>query len=631
MSLVRGKNISKSYGDKLIIERSSFQLNEGEKIGLIGANGVGKTTLLEIISGEIRPEEGGVEKRKNLKIGYLAQETNLTLERTLYQEGMEVFYEISLLREKMHSLAEMMNREKDNLSQIMEEYGKVEEEIEKKDGYNCEVRLKAILSGFGFQKSDFEKQVEHLSGGEKSRLAYAKLLLREPDILLLDEPTNHLDVEAAEWLENYLVNYQGALLLVSHDRYFLDRVVEKIWELERGKLRCYRGNYTHYLREKKEEIIRQGRRHELQQKEIRRQEEFIRRNIVGQKTKQAQSRRKMLEKLKIISRPQREGEIEIKFSSQLRGGNEVLQVKSLGKSLQKLFLFKNLNFQLQRGDRLGIIGPNGTGKTTFLRIIIGEEKADEGEVKIGRNIKLGYYDQHLAELNPESSIIEEMRSMDPKVKDEELRSFLGRFLFSGKDVFVPVKDLSGGEQARVLLGKLILAKVNLLILDEPTNHLDLKSRGILEEALGKYDGTILVVSHDRYFLDKIVGRILYFGRDSESKLYWGNYSHFLEKKKGEIKSTKTAQQKKREKSEERKKSIKKSRKNTLSLNNFAELEAEITFLEEEREEVTKKLADVEVCRHPDKVNELSKKYQDISKKLELLYGEWEKEEKVISP
>jgi len=630
MSLVKGKNISKSYGDKLIIERSSFQLNEGEKIGLIGANGVGKTTLLEIISGEIRPEEGRVEKRRNLKIGYLAQETNLILKRTVYQEGMEVFYEIFLLREKMHSLAEMMNREKDNLSQIMEEYGKVEEELEKKDGYSCEVRLKTILRGFGFQKSDFEKQVEHLSGGEKSRLAYAKLLLREPDLLLLDEPTNHLDVEATEWLENYLVNYQGALLLVSHDRYFLDRVVGKTWEMERGKLRCYRGNYTHYLREKEEEIIRQGRRHKLQQKEIRRQEEFIRRNIVGQKTKQAQSRRKMLEKLKIISRPQREEEIKIKFSSQSRGGNEVLQVKSLGKSLQKLFLFKNLSFQLQRGDRLGIIGPNGTGKTTLLKIIIGEEKADEGEVKVGRNIKLGYYDQHLAELNPESSIMEEMWSIDPKVKDEELRSFLGRFLFSGKDVFIPVKDLSGGEQARVLLGKLILAKVNLLILDEPTNHLDLKSRGILEEALGKYDGTILVVSHDRYFLDKIVGRILYFSRDGEVKLYWGNYSHFLEKRKGETKSTKIAQQKKREKSDERKKSIKKSPKNTFSLNNFADIEAEVTLLEEERERVTKKLAEVEVCRHPDKVNELTRKYGEISKKLELLYEKWEKEEKKLS-
>ena len=630
MSLVRGKNISKSYGDKLIIERSSFQLNEGEKIGLIGANGVGKTTLLRIISGEIRPEEGGVEKRRNLKIGYLAQEANLILKRTVYQEGMEVFYEISLLREKMHSLAEMMNREKDNLSQVMEEYGKVEEEIEKKDGYNCEVRLKAVLSGFGFQKSDFEKQVEHLSGGEKSRLAYAKLLLRKPDLLLLDEPTNHLDVEATEWLENYFVNYQGALLLVSHDRYFLDRVVGKIWELERGKLKYYRGNYTHYLKEKEEEIIRQGRRHELQQREIRRQEEFIRKNIVGQNTKQAQSRRKMLEKVKIISRPQREEEIKIRFFSQLRGGNEVLQVKSLGKSLQRLFLFKNLSFQLERGDRLGIIGPNGTGKTTLLKIIIGKEKADEGEVKIGRNIKFGYYDQHLAELNPENSIMEEMWSIYPEAKDEELRSFLGGFLFSGKDVLVPVKDLSGGEQARVLLAKLMLAKVNFLILDEPTNHLDLKSRGILEEALGKYDGTILVVSHDRYFLDKMVGRILYFGRDSESKLYWGNYSYFLEKRKGEIKSTKIAQQKKREKSEERKKSIKKSRKNTFSLNNFAELEAEITILEEERERVTKELADVEVYRHPDKVNELTRRYGEISKKLELLYKKWEKEGKKLS-
>ncbi len=631
MSLVRGKNISKSYGDKLIMERSSFQLNEGERIGLIGANGVGKTTLLEIISGETRPEEGGTEKRKNLKIGYLAQETNLVLKRTVYQEGMEVFYEISLLREKMHSLAEMMNSEKDNLSEIMEEYGKVEEEIEKKDGYNCEVRLKAVLSGFGFQQSDFKKQVEHLSGGEKSRLAYAKLLLREPDILLLDEPTNHLDVEATEWLENYFVNYQGALLLVSHDRYFLDRVVEKIWELERGKLRCYRGNYTHYLREKKEEIIRQGRGHQLQQKEFRRQEEFIRRNIVGQKTKQAQSRRKMLEKVKIISRPQTEEEIKIRFSSQLRGGNEVLQVKSLSKFLKENFLFKDLSFELERGDRLGIVGPNGTGKTTLLKIIVGKEKADQGEVRIGRNIRLGYYDQHLAELNPENSIMEEMWSINSRIKDEELRSFLGRFLFSGKDVFAPVKDLSGGEQARVLLAKLILAKVNFLILDEPTNHLDLKSRGILEEALSKYDGTILVVSHDRYFLDKIVGRILYFGRDSESKVYWGNYSHFLEKIRGEIKSTKIDRQKKREKLDQRKKSTKKSWENTLSVDNFADIEAEITLLEEEREEVTKKLADVEVCRHPDKVKELSRKYQDISKKLELLYGEWEKEEKAISP
>ena len=626
MSLLKGENISKSYRDKVIIERGSFRVSEGEKIGLIGANGVGKTTLLEIISGQTRPEEGEINRKRGLEIGHLAQEPNLAREKNVYQEGMEAFHEILLLREKAHNLAEMMGKEKSNLSQVMEEYGRVEEELEKRGGYDCEVRLKTVLNGLGFKETDFQKRVESLSGGERTRLAYVRLLLRKPDLLLLDEPTNNLDIEATEWLENYLIAYPQAVLLISHDRYFLDRIVERIWELERGKLRCYRGNYTQYLRQKEEETARREKRGRLQQKEIIRHEEFIRRNIAGQKTKQAQSRRKMLQKMEIIPEPKKKERITIKFSPQLRGGNEVLEVRSLSKSLKAGFLFDDLSFKLERGDRLGIVGPNGTGKTTLLRIIMGEERPDYGETRIGEGVKLGYHDQHLAELNPENSIMEEMRSIDSKLKDEELRSFLGGFLFSREDAFVSIKDLSGGEQARVLLAKLMLAKVNFLILDEPTNHLDIPSRRILEEALCDYDGTILVVSHDRYFLDRIVRRILCFGSDGKVEAYWGNYSYFLKKRKEETKPGAIEKQKRKEKPGKRKGDKKRARKNTVPLDSLADIEAKITLLEKEREEATRKLGDSATYRYPGKANELTRKYQDLSRKLDLAYKEWEKKE-----
>ncbi len=334
-------------------------------------------------------------------------------------------------------------------------------------------------------------------------------------------------------MENYLANYKGAMVLISHDRYFLDKTVEKIWELEQGKLRHYQGNYTHYLEQKEKRTRGEEKKYKFQKREISRQEEFIRKNIAGQKTKQAQSRRKMLQKMKRVPRSQKEEKIAIRFSCQVRGGNEVLEVSHLSKSFAGKPLFKDLSFELQRGERWGIVGPNGTGKTTFLKIIMGEESGD-GQIKISRGIKLGYYDQHLAELNPQNSILEEVWLANPKIEREKLRSFLGKLLFTKEDVFSFIEDLSGGEQARVLLAKLMLARVNFLILDEPTNHLDINSRRIMEEALLEYDGSILVVSHDRYFLDKIVKRILYFGRDSEVKMYSGNYSYFLEKRKREF-------------------------------------------------------------------------------------------------
>ncbi len=534
MSLVIGENISKFYQDKLIIEKSSFQINVKEKVGLIGANGVGKTTLLKLISEEVRPEEGEIKRRKNLKIGYLAQEINFGPEKTIYEEGLEAFGEILLIREKMHNLTKMMEEDKANLEKTINEYGKLEEEFEDKGGYTYEVRLKAALIGIGFKRSNFERLAEHLSGGEKTRLAYVKLLLREPDLLLLDEPTNHLDIEATEWLEDYLANYKGAMVLVSHDRYFLDRTVEKIWELEQGNLRHYQGNYTHCLEQKEGRTKEEEKRYKLQKREVSRQEEFIRRNIAGQKTKQAQSRRKMLQKMKRAPKPQKEEKITIRFSSEVRGGNEVLGVSHLTKSFAGKPLFEDLSFKLQRGDRWGIAGPNGTGKTTLLKIIIGEEKLDNGQIKIGKGVKFGYYDQYLAELNPQNSILEEVWLANPKMEKEKLRSFLGKLLFTKEDVFSFIEDLSGGEQARVLLAKLMLARVNFLILDEPTNHLDINSRRTLEEALLEYEGSILVVSHDRYFLDKIVKRILYFGRNGEVKMYLGNYSCFLEKRKREF-------------------------------------------------------------------------------------------------
>lgn len=553
MSLVIAENIAKFYQDKLVIEEDSFQINEKEKIGLIGANGVGKTTLLKLISEEVSPEEGEIKRRKNLKIGYLVQEINLNPKRTVYEEGLQAFDKILLIREKMHTLTKMMEEDKANIEKTINEYGELEEEFEDKGGYTYEVRLKAALIGIGFKRSDFGKLVEHLSGGEKSRLTYVKLLLRKPHLLLLDEPTNHLDIEATEWLENYLANYKGAMVLVSHDRYFLDRTVEKIWELEQGRLRHYQGNYTQYLEQKEGRTKEEKKRYRLQKREISRQEEFIRKNIAGQKTKQAQSRRKMLQKMKRVSRPQKEEKIAIRFSCQVRGGNEVLQVSHLSKSFAGKPLFEDLSFELQRGDRWGIVGPNGTGKTTLLKIIMGEESPSNGQIKIGRGIKLGYYDQHLAELNPQNSILEEVWLADPKMEREELRSFLGKLLFTKEDVFSFIEDLSGGEQARVLLAKLMLARVNFLLLDEPTNHLDINSRRILEEALLEYNGSILVVSHDRYFLDKIVKRILYFGRDGEVKMYLGNYScflekrkrDFLEKRKGEVRAAREKKQKRK--------------------------------------------------------------------------------------
>jgi len=529
LALVRGEGISKSYGDNLLIEKVSFSINEKEKIGLIGRNGVGKTTFLRLISGEIEPEEGKIERKKNLQFGYLPQKVPLSSEKTLYEEVKEVFDEILKLEEKIDNLTTLMSREEGDISHYLKEFDKLQEEFEEKGGYIYEAKIKEVLFGLGFTEDKFKMKISDLSGGEKSRISYSKLLLKSSDLLLLDEPTNHLDIEAIEWLEGFLRDYDKAFVIVSHDRYFLDKVVEKVWEIEERKLKEYRGNYTSYIRKKAEILARREKEYNLQKKQISHLEEFIRRNIGGRAPTQAKSREKRLQKLKRVEKPQKEKEITFQFSPKNRGGDSVLKVSRLSKMLGNKYLFRDLNLELTRGDRVGIIGPNGVGKTTFLRIIMGREKPTEGRVKIGERIRLGYYDQHLLELEEENSVIEEVWKVSPDLEKKEIYSFLGKFLFSRKEAFTSISELSGGEKARVLLAKLVLAGINFLVMDEPTNHLDLYSRNILEEALEKYQGTILFVSHDRSFLDRIARKILYFYKGGRTKLYLGNYSSFLKK------------------------------------------------------------------------------------------------------
>jgi len=534
MPLVRGEKVSKSYGDDLIIKGISFSINENEKIGLIGRNGIGKTTLLQLISGEIEPDKGKIERKKNLRIGYTPGEIAFSSQKTLYEEAIEVFDGILELEKRINNLTELISKGEGEVSGHLKEYDKLQEEFEEKGGYIYEAKLKEVLCGLGFTEDKFKMETVKLSGGEKSRLSCAKLLLKSSDLLLLDEPTNSLDIEATEWLESFLQDCRKAFVIVSHDRYFLDKVVEKIWEVEDRTLKEYRGNYTDYLRQKAQVLARREKEYSLQQKEISHLEEFIRRNIGGRNPTQAKSREKNLQKLKRVEKIRREKKTAFQFSPEKRGGDNVLEVSHLSKAFGGKYLFKDLIIQLEREDRVGIIGPNGAGKTTFLRIIAGKEELTEGKVKIGQGIKLGYYDQLLLEIEEENSVIEEVQKVDPDLEKGGIRSFLGRFLFSGEEVFMPISKLSSGEKARVLLAKLALAGINFLIMDEPTNHLDIYSRNVLEESLCRYQGTLLVVSHDRRFLDKVVKKILYFNKEGGIKLYLGNYSYFL-KKRGEEK------------------------------------------------------------------------------------------------
>ncbi len=627
------QNIEKSFDGVTILQDASFHIEEREKAALVGINGAGKSTLFRIIVGELSPDNGQVILAKGKTLGYLAQHQEMENELTIYDCLLQVKQHILDMEIRMREMeAEMKHTTGEALTKLMDSYSRLTHEFEMENGYAYKSELTGVLKGLGFQEEDFQKQVSTLSGGQKTRVALGRLLLSKPDIILLDEPTNHLDMDSIAWLETYLLNYPGAVFIVSHDRYFLDKVATKIVEIDNGKVSTFAGNYSAYS--EKKALLRKAayQAYLNQQQEIKHQEEVIAKLKSFNREKsirRAESREKMLDKMEVLEKPvEIDSSMKITLKPRITSGNDVLTVEGLGKSFPPLTLFEDLNFSVKRGERVAIIGNNGTGKTTILKILNEIVPPDTGCFHLGSKVHIGYYDQEHHVLHNEKTIFEEISDDFPKLTNTEIRNLLAAFLFTGDDVFKPIQALSGGEKGRVSLAKLMLSEANFLILDEPTNHLDITSKEILEEALSNYKGTVLYVSHDRYFINKTATRILDL---TNQKLvnYIGNYDYYLEKKEEltqiyapdiqeEAVETKTSavkldwKQQKEEQARLRKKE-----------NDLKKTEAMIEELETRDSEIDEEMAKPEVATNVAECVRLSKEKAEIAQKLEELYEKWE--------
>ena len=528
------QNITKAFGTNEILNNASFHIEEREKAALVGINGAGKSTLLKIIVGELSADSGEVILSKGKTLGYLAQHQDLTGDLTIYQEVLQAKQYLIDMENRLRNLEQEMKYEQgEQLEEKMAAYTRLSHTFELENGYAYRSEVVGVLKGLGFSEDEFDKKISELSGGQKTRVALGRLLLTKPDVILLDEPTNHLDMESIAWLEGYLMNYSGAVLIVSHDRYFLDRVVTKIVEIDAGKVMTFEGNYSAYSRKKA--MLREAAYHAWmnQQQEIRHQEEVITKLKSFNREKsirRAESREKMLEKMEVLDKPTEvRADMRIRLTPRITSGNDVLRVSHLSKSFPGQHLFSDLNFEIHRGERVAIIGNNGTGKTTILKILNGVVAPDSGEVELGTKVQIGYYDQEHQVLHMDKTIFQELSDTYPYLTNTEIRNVLAAFLFTEDDVFQPIHTLSGGERGRISLAKLMLSNANFLILDEPTNHLDIVSKEILEQALKDYTGTILYVSHDRYFINQTATRILELTNQTLVN-YIGNYDYYLEKK-----------------------------------------------------------------------------------------------------
>lgn len=626
MILISVQNLQKAFGVDVVLRDVTFSLQKGEKMGLVGVNGCGKTTLMRLITGELTPDEGAIHKNKELKMGYLRQQDDIALDQTVHGAMLQVFAPVIAMEKRLLQLEKELQQAQDDaeLSLMLSgEYQRLMERYNAEEGYAYEGEIKRVLQGLGFSKEQYDRHVGTLSGGERTRLSLAKLLLQKPEMLLMDEPTNHLDLEAIEWLQDYLTEYKGTLLLISHDRYFLDHVCTTMGELLGGRMIKFTGNYSEYMKKRTADFEARMKAYNLQQREIEREKAIIERYRSFNREKSiraAESREKRLSKIEMLDKPDTEQHVRFSFTARRRTGEEVLKVTKLSKHFEGRTLFHDLSFLLRAGDRVALIGPNGIGKTTLLRILTGQLAPDQGQVNYGANVDVGYYDQHQQGLSPSNTVLDEVWNAFPTMEQSKVRGALGLFLFSGDDVMNPVGRLSGGEKGRVALTKLMLSGDNLLLLDEPTNHLDMDSREVLEEALSDFGGTIFAISHDRYFINRFADKVFVMS-DEGVTVYPGNFDDYMEKRDrpappiqtGEDAPTKTQlirQQKQSRQAAARERELKAKLK---------QAENDILACEQDIARLEKVLSEPETYQDSARMRAVNEEYQHARERQTLLY------------
>ncbi|WP_405726726.1 ABC-F family ATP-binding cassette domain-containing protein [Anaerotignum sp.] len=633
------RQLHKAYGIDVILEKITFHIEEREKAAIVGVNGAGKTTLFKVLTGEISADGGEFYLKKDTSVGYLAQNIHIDSDRTIYEEMLSVFEKVIQTETNLREMEnEMGGLSGQALADKMEEYSKLQHSFEENDGYSYQSRMKGVLKGLGFTESDFSRPMNQLSGGQKTRVHLGKLLLSKPDVLLLDEPTNHLDIASIEWLEDFLRTYPGSVLIISHDRYFLDRIVTKVIEIENKKSYVYNGNYSFYWQQKEINREIQQKAYDMQQKEIKHQEDVIRtlRQFNREKSiKRAESREKVLDKMERIDRPDAlPDQMRLNLTPHLTSGNDVLHAEDLSKSYGGQKIFQNVSFDVKRSDKVAIIGPNGVGKSTLFRMLLKEVSSDSGLIRFGTNVFVGYYDQEQAKLDESKTIFEEISDSYPTLTQGQIRNMLAAFVFTGDGVFKPISALSGGEKGRVSLAKIMLSKANTLMLDEPTNHLDMFSKEVLESAINRYEGTCIYISHDRYFINKTAEKILELTPDGVI-LYNGNYDYYLEKKaeRARNEAEKALQNPQSGTTAASTQPISETKNDWLKqkeqqaaerklANKIKKIEAEI---EETENAIAKADEDMAACGTDfSKANEIFAEKTKLEEKLETLFEEWEK-------
>lgn len=635
MIILSAQHIAKSFGVNAVLRDVSLTVQQGDRIGLVGVNGCGKSTLMRILAGLDAQDGGEISLVRGLRVGYLAQQNMVTSGETVWNELQKVYEQVFAMEKKLRELEDEMahaHTDAQRFAQLSADYDRLTQRFEEADGYSWKSMVSGVLNGLGFKPAQYDQCVDSLSGGEQTRLCLARLLLQKPDLLLLDEPTNHLDMETLQWLENYLAAYKGSVLVISHDRYFLDHVCTGIVEILMGASEQYNGNYTRYIAQRQERFESRMRAYEIQQKEIERQQAIIARYRMFNREKSiraAESREKALDRMEKLEKPVDERAIRFSFEARRRTGEDVLQLTEISKSFGEKHLFHDLTLRVRAGDRVALIGPNGVGKSTLIKIIVGEEQPDTGFIRYGSNVDIGYYDQHQSTLHADKTVLDEIWDRFPQMEQSNVRGALGMFLFTGDDVFKPIHTLSGGEKGRVALTALMLRKDNLLLLDEPTNHLDMDSREVLEDALTDFGGTIITVSHDRYFINRIANRIIEMQPDGVTE-YIGNYDDYIERKnrpvavEAEAGKTKTELEK-----EKRREKLSRQALRQLKIR-AQEAEKAVGIKEAEIAELEAQMADPSLYSDAQKSADVQRAYQNAQQALQTLYEQWEAAEAALS-